>query len=119
MVPFRPAFLARHFTRKLHKLSKHNLFMKSKTLSALAALTAAAAILLASAGCASSSHHANANASGVKAYPLKTCMVTDDALDKDAIVFVHQGQEIKICCEGCKEDFNKEPAKYLTKLAKK
>ena len=65
------------------------------------------------------SKHSHGSVSGAKAYPLTTCIVTDDALDKDAVVFVHQGQEVKICCEGCKEDFDKEPAKYLKKLAKK
>ena len=66
-------------------------------------------------GCATSEKTA---ASG-KPYPLKTCIVTDEAIDKDAFTFVHNGQEIKICCEGCREDFDKEPAKYLKKLAAK
>jgi YHS domain-containing protein len=51
-----------------------------------------------------------------KPYPLKTCIVQDEKLDKDAYVFVYQGQEIKLCCESCKDDFNKEPAKYLKKI---
>jgi len=54
-----------------------------------------------------------------KAYPLKTCMVTDEALDKDAFAFVYKGQEIKLCCEPCKEDFDKNPSKYLKKIARK
>ncbi len=53
-----------------------------------------------------------------KPYPLNTCIVMDDKLDKDAFAFVHKGQEIKLCCEGCKEDFDKAPAKYLKKLEK-
>jgi len=32
-------------------------------------------------------------------------------------VFVHEGQQIKLCCDGCLKDFKKEPAKYLAKLA--
>ncbi len=53
----------------------------------------------------------------VKPYPLTTCIVADDKLDKDAYVFNYQGQEIKLCCESCKKDFEKEPAKFLKKLA--
>ncbi|MEW6304277.1 MAG: hypothetical protein AB1705_12440 [Verrucomicrobiota bacterium] len=53
-----------------------------------------------------------------KPYPLKTCIVADDKLDADAYVFVHNGQEIKLCCESCKGDFDKEPAKFLKKLEK-
>lgn len=55
-----------------------------------------------------------------KAYPLKTCIVSDEKLDGDMgkpYVFVHEGQEIKLCCKGCLKDFNKEPAKYIKKLA--
>lgn len=43
----------------------------------------------------------------------------DEKLDKDAYVFVYEGQQIKFCCEGCKDDFNKDPQKYLKKLAGK
>ena len=71
-------------------------------------------------GCATHDHSSHAHAAGnAKPYPLKTCMVTDEELDKDAYVFIHQGQEIKLCCKPCKEDFDKEPAKYLKKLAAK
>ncbi len=55
-----------------------------------------------------------------KPYPLKTCIVSDEKLDGDMgkpYVFVHQGQEFKLCCKNCLKDFNKEPAKYVKKLA--
>ena len=72
-------------------------------------------------GCqASHDHSSHSHASAAaKAYPLKTCIVTNEKLGGhgDAYAFVHQGQEIKLCCEGCREDFDKEPAKYLQKLA--
>lgn len=84
--------------------------MRMKTLNSFCVLLAAAIF----AGCASTGGQASA-----KAYPLKTCIVTDEALDDEPTVFVHNGQQIKICCDGCKEDFDKEPAKYLTKLAGK
>ena len=54
-----------------------------------------------------------------KPYPLKTCIVSDEKLGGDhgePYVFVHEGQEIKLCCKPCLKDFNKEPAKYLKKL---
>ncbi len=52
-----------------------------------------------------------------KPYPLKTCIVADDKLDADAVVFVYQGQEFKLCCAGCRKDFDKETAKFVKKLA--
>ena len=57
-----------------------------------------------------------------KAYPLKTCIVSDEKLGGDMgepYVFTRDGQEIKLCCESCKKDFDKAPAKYLRKLVKK
>jgi hypothetical protein len=71
------------------------------------------------AACATDDHADHKHAGAVKKYPLKTCIVTGDALDKDAYVFVHEGQQIKLCCKPCKEDFDKDPAKYLIKLAAK
>jgi YHS domain-containing protein len=82
-----------------------------------------ASAIIALAGCASTDTTSTASAAQnpgeIKPYPLKTCIVMDDALDKDAYVFVYKGQEIKLCCEGCKDDFNKKPSKYLKKLAAK
>lgn len=54
-----------------------------------------------------------------KAYPLQTCIVTDEKLDKDAHVFVYMGQELKTCCKGCKDDFDADPKKFLKKLEPK
>ena len=55
---------------------------------------------------------------GTKPYPLKTCLVTDNALESmgDEKTFVYQGQEIRICCEPCESKFLKNPARYLSKL---
>jgi hypothetical protein len=57
----------------------------------------------------------------VKPYPLKVCMVSDEELGSmgKPVVFVHKGQEIKICCKGCRKNFDKDPEKYLKKLAPK
>ncbi len=57
-----------------------------------------------------------------KPYPLDTCIVSDEKLGADPAMktytFVHEGQEIKLCCKSCLKDFNKNPAKYLKKLEK-
>ena len=55
-----------------------------------------------------------------KPYPLKTCIVADEELGSmgKPFVFVHEGQEIKMCCKSCKKDFDKDPKKFLKKLEK-
>ena len=61
-----------------------------------------------------------ADAKSVKPYPLKTCIVSGEKLDGDMgkpYVFVEKGQEIKLCCKSCLKDYQKEPAKYLKKIA--
>jgi hypothetical protein len=54
-----------------------------------------------------------------KPYPLDKCIVSDEKLGSmgGPIVITHEGQEIKFCCESCQPKFEKDPAKYLTKLA--
>jgi YHS domain-containing protein len=54
----------------------------------------------------------------VKPYPLDSCVVSGEKLGAmgDAYVFVHQGQEIKLCCKGCLKDFTKNGAQYLKQL---
>jgi len=53
-----------------------------------------------------------------KAYPLKKCLVSDEELGGhgDPYVFIHEGQEIKMCCKSCLKDFKKDTAKYMKKL---
>jgi hypothetical protein len=34
-------------------------------------------------------------------------------------VFVKDGQQVKLCCEGCLDDFNEEPEKFLKEIAAK
>ncbi|MES2706218.1 MAG: hypothetical protein V4726_06385 [Verrucomicrobiota bacterium] len=62
-----------------------------------------------------------ATAPKVKPYPLDTCIVADEKLGSmgKPYVFTHDGQEIKLCCKGCKGKFEKDPATYLKKLPKK
>jgi YHS domain-containing protein len=54
-----------------------------------------------------------------KPYPLKTCVVSGEELGKmgEPMRFIFKGQEIKFCCKGCDKDFQKEPEKFLQKIA--
>ena len=92
--------------------------MKTSTkVLALAVLAGATTILFT--GCASDSHDHSGHSHGVaaKPYPLSTCLVTGEAFEHGKpYTFVHDGQEIKLCCKDCLADFNKEPAKYLKKI---
>ena len=49
---------------------------------------------------------------------MTTCPVSGDKLGEmdKPYVFVYQGQEVKLCCSGCKKDFDKDPAKYVAKI---
>lgn len=53
-----------------------------------------------------------------KPYTAKTCPVSDEKLGEmgKPYVFVHEGREIKLCCESCKKDFKKNPAKFMKKI---
>lgn len=57
-------------------------------------------------------------ASNAKPYPLETCIVAGSKLGSmgEPFVLVHEGQEVKFCCESCKPKFDADPAKYLAKL---
>jgi len=46
---------------------------------------------------------------------LTTCPVSGDKLGEmgEAYAFVYKGQQVKLCCDGCKKDFLKDPDKYL------
>jgi YHS domain-containing protein len=49
---------------------------------------------------------------------LTTCPVSGEKLGEmgKPMIFVYQGQEVKLCCSGCKKDFDKNPAPYLKKI---
>jgi hypothetical protein len=55
-----------------------------------------------------------------KAFPatITTCLVSGEKLDDmgKPYVFVHEGQEVKLCCKKCLKGFNKELEKYLKKI---
>ena len=84
-----------------------NTFAKSLALAVLAGAT-----IFLFTGCAGYTHSAAA-----KPYPLNKCIVTDEPFEHGKpYTFVHDGQEIKLCCKDCLADFKKDPAKYLAKL---
>ena len=53
-------------------------------------------------------------------YKPDICMVSGEKLGEmgKPVVFVYQGQEIKLCCKSCLKDFKKDSATYLKKLPK-
>jgi hypothetical protein len=58
-----------------------------------------------------------------KAYPLKTCVVSDEPLgsmgEPDAYVYRVAGKPDRLvlfCCAGCDEDFKADPAAHLAKI---
>lgn len=51
------------------------------------------------------------------AYPLTECLVGGEDVDsEDSISIVHEGQEIKLCCQSCLGKFKANPSRYLSKL---
>jgi transposase-like protein len=61
-----------------------------------------------------------------KTYPLQTCVVSGEKLGemgapydliyKETVNGKETDRLVRFCCKGCVKDFNKEPAKYITKL---
>ena len=48
-------------------------------------------------------------------YPLKKCVVSGEALGSmgESVNYVHEGTLIKLCCDHCKPDLDKDPAKFV------
>ena len=70
-------------------------------------------------GCASADHDHSSHADGTvaKPYPRHVCLVTDQAFKHgEPYTFVHDGQEIKLCCKKCLADFKLNPSQYLARL---
>lgn len=80
-------------------------------------ITSAAALLLAACS-GERTEETTVTTDAVTPYPLETCIVADEPLGSmgEPIVIVHEGQEIKFCCDNCRPSFEKDPAKYLGKL---
>jgi hypothetical protein len=51
------------------------------------------------------------------AYPLKTCAVSGKALGDNPTDVVASGRLVRLCCPGCVKSLEKDPGKYLGKLA--
>ncbi|MCC7145201.1 MAG: hypothetical protein IT443_02010 [Phycisphaeraceae bacterium] len=49
-------------------------------------------------------------------YPLKTCVVSNEALDEKTIDLVYQDRLYRVCCTMCVAQFKADPAKYTAKL---
>jgi YHS domain-containing protein len=63
---------------------------------------------------------AEVNEANAKPYPLKTCLICGMELGGSMgkpYSFVYQGQEIKTCDQSEKAIFDKDPDKYMKKLA--
>jgi YHS domain-containing protein len=58
------------------------------------------------------------SAAAAKPDKLTTCPVSGEKLGEmgKPYSFVYEGLEVKLCCSGCKKDFDKDPAKYLKKI---
>ncbi|MGD0814997.1 MAG: hypothetical protein ABSA83_15435 [Verrucomicrobiota bacterium] len=68
--------------------------------------------------CCMGSATAETNAAA-KPYPLKYCLVSGEKIGQmgKPTSLIYKGQEIKFCCPDCVKDFNKEPDKFIKKLA--
>ena len=75
----------------------------------------AAFMAVSQAGHAGDTNSVNSAASKPKPDLLTTCPVSGGNLGEmgKPVVFVYQGQEVKLCCGGCKSAFDKDPAKYM------
>jgi hypothetical protein len=96
--------------------------MKTPRLLTLAALLALAPLACAAAESKTQNSKSKAaDTARADDYPLKTCLVSDEALDGDFITYTHRepgkpDRDIRFCCEGCIDDFKGDPAKFLKKL---
>lgn len=54
-------------------------------------------------------------------WPLDTCIVSGEKLGSmgDPIILIHEGREVRFCCQGCVGTFKADPAKYLAKADEK
>lgn len=80
-------------------------------------------LLVLTLGLAASAFAADSKPAASAAYPLKTCIVSDDELGGmgKPVEYVHHeagkpDRVVLFCCKDCIADFKKEPAKYLAKL---
>ena len=91
--------------------------MKKTILTFSALILLAGTLALLQAGCATSPGRSTQTAA--KPYPLDYCLVTGDKIGEmgTPVSTIYKGQEIKFCCKDCVKDFQKDPDKFLKKLA--
>ncbi len=84
----------------------------------LASLAAAAIAAITLSACATTGATGGTTPAKVKPYPSDLCIVTDNKLGSmgDPITIVHNGQEVKFCCQPCVAKFKADPGRYLSKL---
>lgn len=48
-------------------------------------------------------------------YPLDVCVISGEKLGSmgKPHVVTHEGTEVRLCCDDCLDEFNKDPAKYV------
>ncbi len=49
-------------------------------------------------------------------YPLKKCVVSDEAFGGEMgkpVKVTHEGTDVYLCCKSCMKDFKADPAKYV------
>ena len=62
-----------------------------------------------------------ASVAEVKPYPSDVCIVSGNKLGSmgTPVTIIYNGQEVKFCCKPCVAKFNRNPEKYLKKIAPK
>jgi YHS domain-containing protein len=87
--------------------------IKSTRFTLSAALLVGAGFL---AGCGSKQSGQPGDASPAGAQ--QVCPVSGEKLGSmgEPFVFEYKGRQIKLCCDGCKDDFDKDPERYVSKL---
>ncbi len=58
------------------------------------------------------------SATAAEPYPLDVCLVSGEKLGSmgEPVSLVHNGREIKFCCDSCIPKFKENPEKYLDQL---
>lgn len=60
------------------------------------------------------------SAGGARPYPFDVCIVSGNKLGSmgTPVTKIHEGRQVKFCCEPCVEEFDANPAKFMAKLPK-
>ena len=78
-------------------------------------LTAAPAACTMPSCCGGAATEPMADEAKAKPDLLTTCPVSGEKLGEmgKPLTFTYKDQEVKLCCKGCKKDFDKDPEKYM------